>query len=394
MFDAMFKPEKGHDWITEEHEMFAEQVRRFMEAELKPNAERYRKQHEVDREFWQKAGAAGFISPSVPEQYGGSGAPRSFDAVVAYEAGRTGDASWGQGIASIVNHYMLAYATEEQKMKYLPKIASGECVPAIAMTEPGTGSDLQNVKTTAELKGNRYVLNGSKTFITNGATCDLIVVVAKTDKTLGAKGVSLILVDTKDENGNPTKGFRRGRRLEKLGLPGQDTSELFFEDVEVPANAVVGDAPGMGFIFLMQQLGWERLAIGVGAVAAMDFMLQETLNYTRERKAFGKRIFDFQNTKFKLAEAKSKLEVCRAFVKDALGKLDRDELDATTASIAKWYCSQMQCEVADECLQLHGGYGFMMEYPITQAYADCRVQKIYGGANEVMKELIARSLDT
>ena len=393
MFDAMFKPAAGHDWITDEHAMFAETARRFFETELKPNAARYRAQKEVDRAFWLKAGEAGFISPSVPVEYGGSGAPRSFDAVVAYEAARIGDASWGQGISSIVNHYMLAYATEAQKQKYLPKIASGECIPSIAMTEPGTGSDLQNIKTTAELKGDRYILNGSKTFITNGGTCDMIVVVAKTDKTQGAKGVSLILMDTKDADGEPVKGFRRGRRLEKLGLPGQDTSELFFEDVEVPADSVMGDAPGMGFVFLMQQLGWERLAIGVGAVAVMDFMLAETLAYTRERKAFGKRIFDFQNTKFKLAEAKSKLEVCRAFVKDALGKLDRGELDPTTASIAKWYCSQMQCEVADECLQLHGGYGFMMEYPITQAYADSRVQKIYGGANEIMKELIARSLD-
>ena len=390
----MFKPDRGHDWITDEHAMFAETARRFFETEMKPHAARWREQGEVDREFWAKAGEAGLLSPSVPIEYGGSGAPRSFDAVTAYEAGLVGDSSWGYGILSIVNHYMLAYATPEQKAKYLPKMAAGELIPSIAMTEPGTGSDLQSVKTTAELRGDRYVINGSKTFITNGGTCDFIVLVAKTDKTLGAKGVSLILVDTKDENGQPTKGFRRGRRLKKLGLPGQDTSELFFEDVEVPAENVIGNAPGMGFIFLMEQLGWERLAIGVGAIAAMEFMLQETVTYTRERKAFGKRIFDFQNTKFKLAEVKSKLEVCRSFVKDALGKMDRGELDPTTASIAKWYCSQMQNEVADECLQLHGGYGFMMEYPITQAYADARVQKIYGGANEIMKELIARSLDT
>ena len=393
MFDAMFKPESGHDWVTEEHQMYAESARRFFEAELLANRERFREQKEVDRDFWNKAGANGFIAPSIPEEYGGAGAPRSFDAVISYESCRTGDTSWGYGIQSFCIHYIMNYGTAAQKAKYLPKLASGEMVASLAMTEPGTGSDLQSIKTNAVLQGDRYILNGSKTFITNGGQCDLIVLAVKTDKALGAKGVSLLLVETKDADGNNVKGFRRGRRLAKLGMPGQDTHELFFEDMELPGDCVLGDAPGMGFVFLMQQLGWERLAIGVQAVAAMDFMLQETLAYTRERKAFGKRIFDFQNTKFKLAEVKSKLEVCRAFTKDALGKLDRGDLDPTTASIAKWYCSQMQCEVADECLQLHGGYGFMMEYPITQAYADCRVQKIYGGANEIMKELIARSLD-
>lgn len=393
MFDAMFKPEMGHDWITDEHAMYADSARRFFEAELLPNRQKFRDQHEVDRNFWNKAGENGFIAPSIPEEFGGAGAPRSFDAVLAYEACRTGDTSWGYGIQSFCIHYIMNYGSPEQKTKYLPKLASGEMVASLAMTEPGTGSDLQSIKTNAELKGDRYILNGSKTFITNGGQCDLIILAVKTDKTQGAKGTSLLLVETKDENGETAKGFRRGRRLEKLGMPGQDTHELFFEDMELPADCVLGNAPGMGFIFLMQQLGWERLSIAVQAVGAMDFMLQETLNYTRERKAFGKRIFDFQNTKFKLAEVKSKLEVCRAFVKDALGKLDRDELDPTTASIAKWYVSQAQCEVADECLQLHGGYGFMMEYPITQAYADCRVQKIYGGTNEIMKELIARSLD-
>ncbi|MEM9726740.1 MAG: acyl-CoA dehydrogenase family protein [Pseudomonadota bacterium] len=393
MFDAMFKPEKGHDWITDEHSMFAESARRFFEAELAPHRQKFRDQKEVDRDFWNKAGENGFLAPSIPEEFGGSAAPRSFDAVIAYEASRTGDTSWGYGIQSFVIHYVMNYGTPEQKTRYLPKLASGDMVAALAMTEPSTGSDLQKITTNAVLQGDTYVINGSKTFITNGGQADLILLAVKTDKTLGAKGTSLILVETKDDNGKITKGFRRGRRLEKLGMPGQDTHELFFEDMEVPADRVLGGAVGMGFVFLMQQLGWERLSIGIQAVGAMDFMLTETLNYTRDRKAFGQRVFDFQNTKFKLAEVKSKLEVCRAFVKDALGKLDRGELDETTASIAKWYCSQMQCEVADECLQLHGGYGFMMEYPITQAYADCRVQKIYGGTNEIMKELIARSLD-
>jgi len=286
-----------------------------------------------------------------------------------------------------VVQYVLAYGTAEQKQRWLPQLVSGERISALAMTEPGQGSDLQSVETHAVLEDGVFRVNGAKTFITNGQMANLICLVVKTQRDAGARGVSLLMIET-----DQVDGFRRGQNLDKIGLKGQDTSELFFDDMLVPEGNILGLEPGQGFYQLMNQLPWERLAIGIGALGHMDFALTQTLEYVKERKAFGKTIFEFQNTRFKLAEQKTKLEVTRAFIHHCI-ELQRDGvLDATTASMAKWWSSQMQCEVIDECLQLFGGYGYMLEYPIARAYADARVQKIYGGTNEIMKELIARSL--
>ncbi|MEC8039542.1 MAG: acyl-CoA dehydrogenase family protein, partial [Pseudomonadota bacterium] len=309
-------------------------------------------------------------------------------AVTVYEQARKGDIGWGYGIQSIVMHYINAYGTDAQKQRWLPKLVTGEMVGAIAMTEPGTGSDLQSVRTSATKEGNGYTINGSKIFITNGQSADLIIVVAKTDKDAGAKGVSLIVVEPAE-----VEGFSRGRNLKKMGMKGNDTSELFFENVKVPADNLIGPEEGQGFYQLMKQLPWERLMIAVMALGAIDFAIEETLRYVKERKAFGKRVMDFQNTRFKLAECKTKAEVLRSFVNDCIARLDEGTLDASTASMAKYWGSEVQNEIMHECLQLHGGYGYMMEYPIARLYADARVQMIYGGTNEIMKELIARSLD-
>jgi alkylation response protein AidB-like acyl-CoA dehydrogenase len=342
----------------------------------------------VDRDFWLKAGEAGIMAGAVPEEYGGVGGGISFDAITAYEQARKGDIGWGYGIQSIVTHYVTAYGTDAQKERWLPKLTSGEMVAAIAMTEPGTGSDLKSVRTTATKDGNGYLINGSKIFITNGQNADLVIVVAKTDKDAGAKGVSLIAVETAD-----AEGYSRGRNLKKMGMKGNDTSELFFEDVKVPADNLLGHDEGQGFYQLMKQLPWERLVIAITALGSIDFALEETLRYVKERKAFGNRIMDFQNTRFKLAECKTKAEVLRSFINDCIARLEVGELDAATASMAKYWGTEVQNEVMNECVQLHGGYGYMQEYPISRMYTDARVQMIYGGTNEIMKELIARSLD-
>ena len=375
-------------WMTEEHLMFKESTRKFMEAEIVPHTERWAEQGMVDRDFWYKAGEAGLLGASAPVEFGGAGVDQSFDALTTYEQARSGDAGWGFGVHNICLHYVVAYGNEEQKARWLPGLISGEIVPAIAMTEPGTGSDLQAVRTSAEKDGDDYIINGSKIFITNGQQADIVIVVAKTDKDAGGRGISLIVVETAD-----AEGFERGRNLKKLGMKGQDTSELFFENVRVPRANLLGNEEGQGFIHLMLQLGWERLAIGIAAIGAMDSMIDETLSYVKDRKAFGKRLMDLQNTRFKMAEAKSKLDVTKAYINECMVKLIAGELGPVEGATAKWWGSQMQCEVADECLQLHGGYGYMMEYPIARSYADSRVQKIYGGANEIQKELIARSLD-
>ena len=288
--------------------------------------------------------------------------------------------------SAIVAHYILNYGSEEQKRRWLPKMASGEFVGAIAMTEPGTGSDLQGVRTTAKKQGNNYVINGQKTFITNGQAADLIIVVARTGEP-GAKGISLIVLETE---GN--EGFRRGRNLDKIGLHASDTSELFFDNAVAPPENLLGAEEGNGFVQLMQQLPQERLSLAVGAVASMERAIKLTADYTRERKAFGKPIIEFQNTAFKLAERKTEAMIARVFVDWCVGQLVAGELDTVTASMAKWWCSQKQMETADECLQLHGGYGYMEEYPISRMFVDARIQKIYGGTNEIMKLLIARSL--
>jgi alkylation response protein AidB-like acyl-CoA dehydrogenase len=375
-------------WYSEEHRLYTESVRKFFADELAPNIERWIDAGIVDRVFWVKAGEAGILGAAIEGAYGGAGAGISFDAITIYEQARCSDSGWGFGIQSIVIHYIRAYGTEDQKARWLPKLATGEMVAALAMTEPGCGSDVQSVRTSATKTGNEYLITGSKTFITNGQTANLICLAAKTDKDAGASGVSLIMVETDD-----LEGFRRGKNLNKLGLKAQDTTELFFEDVRVPKNNLLGIQEGQGFYQLMNQLPWERLLIGITALGAIDFALEETTRYVRERKAFGTRVMDFQNTRFKLAEMKTKAEVTRSFLNDGIQKLDAGILDASTASMAKWWGSQTQCEIMDECVQLHGGYGYMMEYPITRLYADARVQKIYGGTNEIMKELIARSLD-
>ena len=375
-------------WAADEHKMFAETTRKLFDTEMAPNVEKWAEQGIVDRDFWRTVGEQGVMGGSIAEEYGGFGGGIGFDAITVYEQGRTGDTGWGYGIQSIVIHYLNAYGSEEQKKKWLPKLVSGDHVAAIAMTEPGTGSDLQNVQTYAEKDGNHYKINGSKIFITNGHTADLVVIVAKTDRNAGAKGVSLIVLETEG-----AEGFRRGRNLKKLGMKGSDTAELFFEDVRVPTANLLGPEEGQGFYQLMKQLPWERLMIGITALGFIDFAIDETVKYVQDRKAFGSRIMDFQNTRFKLAECKTKAELLRSFVNDGLARLEAGELDAATASMAKWWGSQTQNEVMHECLQLHGGYGFMMEYPIARLYADSRVQMIYGGTNEIMKELIARSMD-
>ena len=375
-------------WYSEEHRLYTESVRKFFADQLAPNIQRWIDAGIVDRDFWVKAGEAGILGAAIEEAYGGAGAGISFDAITIYEQARCSDSGWGFGIQSIVIHYIRAYGTEDQKARWLPKLATGEMVAALAMTEPGGGSDVQSVRTSATKTGNEYLITGSKTFITNGQTANLICLAAKTDKDAGASGVSLIMVETDN-----LEGFRRGKNLSKLGLRAQDTTELFFEDARVPKNNLLGIQEGQGFYQLMNQLPWERLLIGITALGAIDFALEETTRYVRERKAFGTRVMDFQNTRFKLAEMKTKAEVTRSFLNDGIQKLDAGILDASTASMAKWWGSQTQCEIMDECVQLHGGYGYMMEYPITRLYADARVQKIYGGTNEIMKELIARSLD-
>jgi acyl-CoA dehydrogenase len=369
-----------------EHETFRDSVRRFMQEEVAPHDERWQEQGFVDKEVWRKAGANGFLCASMPEAYGGAGADRLYSVVLMEEQARANNSSLGWGLHSeIVAPYLLRYGSEALKRKYLPKMASGEMIGAIAMSEPGAGSDLQAVKTTALRKGDKYLVNGSKTFITNGWNCDLVIVVAKTDPAKGAKGTSLVVVDTS------MKGFTKGKRLKKLGLKGQDTAELFFDNVEVPAENLLGQENN-GFIYLMQELPWERMQIAIAAAAKCEAALGWTIAYVNERKAFGKPVSSFQNTRFKLAEAATEVQVMRVFVDRCMELLLEEKLDTATASMAKYWATDMEGKVLDECLQLHGGYGFMWEFPISRAYADARVQRIYGGTNEIMKEVISRSL--
>ena len=377
-----------HKWVTEEHKLFTESVQKFYNDEMKPNIEDWVDNGVVSKSFWEKAGHAGIMSGSVLEEHGGVGGDMGFDSITVYEQAKTGDSSWGYGIQSIVIHYLNEYGTDEQKNEWLPKLIEGKSIASLAMTEPGAGSDLQAIKTIAKKDGNQYTLNGSKIFITNGGSADLIIVAAKTDLSAGAKGISLILLDT-----NNVEGFSRGKPLKKLGLKGNDTAELFFDNVKVPLTNLIGKEEGQGFYQMMNQLPWERLLIGITALGAIDFALQETIKYVQERKAFNKRIMDLQNTRFKLAESKTKAEVLRSFINDCIARLIKGKLDAATASMAKYWGSQIQNEIMYECLQLHGGYGYILDYPISRMYADARVQKIYGGSNEIMKELIARSID-
>jgi alkylation response protein AidB-like acyl-CoA dehydrogenase len=372
--------------FTPEHETFRDSVRRFLEAEVKPHDERWQEQGYADKAVWQKAGANGFLCMSMPEEYGGSGADRLFSMVLIEEQARINNSSLGWGLHSeIVAPYLLNYGSDALKRKYLPKMAAGEMIGAIAMSEPGAGSDLQAVKTTALRKGGGFVVNGSKTFITNGWNCDLVIVVAKTDPAKGAKGTSLLVVDTS------MQGFAKGKRLKKMGLKGQDTAELFFDNVEVPADNLLGQENN-GFIYLMQELPWERMQIAIAAAAKCEAALRWTIDYVNERKAFGRTVASFQNTRFKLAEIATEVQVMRVFVDRCMELLLEKKLDTATASMAKYWATDMEGKVLDECLQLHGGYGFMWEFPISQAYVDARVSRIYGGTNEIMKEVISRSL--
>jgi acyl-CoA dehydrogenase len=375
-------------YMTEDLRIFEDGVAKFLEREAVPHLERYLAQHAVDRELWTKAGAAGLLCASIPEEYGGAGGNFAHEAVLIDALGKRGVDGWGIVLHNgIVAHYILNYGSEEQKKRWLPRLATGELVSAIAMTEPGTGSDLQGVKTSARRDGNHYLINGSKTFITNGGTANFIIVVAKTDPTKGSRGISLVCVET-DE----VEGFRRGRVLDKIGQKANDTAELFFDDVRVPTSNLIGMDEGMGFVQLMQQLPQERLIIAMQALAVIERALAVTGDYVKERKAFGKPILDFQNTQFKLAECKTEATVAKVFCQYCMEQHLAGKLDATTASMAKLFLTEAQCRIVDECLQLHGGYGYMNEYPIARMYADSRVQKIYGGTNEIMKLLIARSL--
>ena len=374
-------------WMNAELEGFRDAVRRFVNAEIVPHQDKWKTQQHVDREVWQKAGEMGMLLADIPEEYGGSGGTFAHESVVFEELQYAGDMSFGLHVHAIVAHYLLNQGTEEQKRQYLPKLASGEMIAAIAMSEPGAGSDLQGIRTSALQSGDDYVLNGSKTFISNGYLADLILVVAKTNPDAGAKGVSLILVETRD-----CPGFKVGRILEKIGQKGQDTCELFFDSVRVPQGNVLGGVAGQGFFQLMTELPYERTIIGVSGVAAIERALQLTVAHTRDRKAFGKPLIEMQNTRFVLAAVKTEATVARTFIDRAIQDMIDGTMDAVQASMVKYWVTDLQCKVIDDCLQLFGGYGYMLEYPIAQMYADARVQRIYGGANEIMKEIIARSL--
>jgi len=374
-------------WMDDELELFRDAARRFVEHEIVPNDARWREQHHVDREIWNKAGDVGLLCTDIPAEYGGLGGDARHEAVVVEEMGGHGITSFGHMVHSILAHYVLNYGSEEQKRNWLPRMASGELVGAIAMTEPGAGSDLQAVKTRAVREGDHYVINGSKTFISNGLHAGLVGVVAKTDPSRGAKGISIIMAETKD-----LPGYRVGRVLDKIGQNGWDTAEQFFDECRVPAGCLLGPAEGQGFVQLMRDLPYERALMAMGGVAAMEYALRVTVDYTRTRKAFGQALLEMQNTRFKLAEVKSLVSVARVYADDCIQKLTNGTLDTVTASIAKLWITDTQCRVMDECLQLFGGYGYMKEYPISQLYVDSRVQRIYGGANEIMKEIIARSL--
>jgi acyl-CoA dehydrogenase len=375
-------------WLTPELEMLQDAARRFFEAEFVPQEARWAKDMLIDRKAWNLAGSTGLLCASIPEQYGGGGGTLAHDIVIFSEQARALIASFSNTVHSgIVAHYLLEYGSEKQKMRWLPKMASGEMVAAIAMSEPGAGSDLQNIKTHARRNGDDYVINGSKTFITNGYHADLVFVVAKTDPTRGAKGISIIVVEPRD-----LPGFQRGNLLEKIGNKGSDTAELFFQDMRVPVENLLGPEEGHGFEQLMAQLPAERLYIAMNAVAQMERAIEMTCDYVKERHVFGQRLSELQNTRFKLAECHTKATMARVFVDQCLMRCLDGSLDNATAAMAKWSSTQACNEVVYECLQLHGGYGIMDEYPIARMHANVRIGPIYGGSNEIMKEIIARSM--
>jgi acyl-CoA dehydrogenase len=375
-------------WMNEELALFRRSVRQFLNQEFVPHDDRWRRAHLIDRDAWNKAGHAGLLSADVPEEWGGGGGTFAHTAVVLEELARAGISSLGVASQDIVSHYVLTYCTDDQRRRWLPKLATGEMVAAIVMTEPAAGSDLQAIRTTARREGDHYVVDGSKTFITNGYHADLLCVAVKTDPAArGSRGISLVMMETRD-----LAGYRVGRRLEKLGQQGQDTCELFFDGVRVPVENLVGPEEGKGFGQMMTQLPYERLLIGVSAVAAMETALEITASYAKERKMFGGRLVDLQHARFTLAECQTEAHIGRVFLDDCIRRLMDGTLDTATAAMAKYWLTDKQCEIADKCLQLHGGYGYMVEYPIARIWADSRVQRIYAGANEVMKELVARAL--
>jgi acyl-CoA dehydrogenase len=374
-------------WVDDELESFRGTVRRFVGDVLAPREPAWQAAHRVDAASWREMGAMGLLLCAVPEEYGGSGGTFAHDCIVFEELAYAGVGSLGKSVHNICAHYVEVYGTEAQRRRWLPRLASGDLVGAIAMSEPSAGSDLQGILTRAVRSGDDYVLTGSKTFITNGQVANLLMVVAKTDSAAGAKGISLLMVET-----DGLAGFRRGRTLDKIGQPGQDTSELFFDDCRIPVDALLGGAEGQGFVQMMEELPYERVIVALYGAAAIERAVRLTTEYARERRAFGKTLIEMQNTRFKLAEAATIAHVGRVFIDSCIVRYLDGTLDTATASMAKWWLTDMQCDVIDECLQLFGGYGYMREYPIAQMYADARVQRIYGGTNEIMKEIIARSL--
>jgi len=374
-----------HPWMDAEIETFREQVRRCASDKLVPHLDTWRRQGFIPRETWRALGDLGFLLPEMPEAYGGPGASLAYQLVVQDELAKL-EVPANTAVHSIVAHYILDYGTEEQKQRWLPRLVSGEMLAGIAMTEPGAGSDLKAIRTRARLDGDHYIVDGAKTFITNGFTCNLLVVVVRTGEA-GAKGVSLLVLETEN-----LPGFSVGRRLEKLGQHASDTAELSFDGVRVPASHLLGGVEGQGFVQIMSQLTFERLLLAVPAAAVIERAVELTVEYTKNRKAFGQSLSDFQNTRFKLAECATLAHVVRSFVNDCIQRQLDGTLDNEAAYMAKWWCTEQQCKVTDECLQLFGGYGYMAEYPIARLYADSRVQRIYGGTNEIMKDLIARKV--
>lgn len=374
-----------HKWMDEEIEAFREQVRRYIAAELSPHLDGWRRQGFIPREVWGPFGQMGFLLPEIDEAYGGAGATLAYQLVVQDELAKA-EIPANTGVHNLAAHYILDYGTEAQKQRWLPKLASGELVAGIALTEPGCGSDLKALRTKSRRDGDAYVIDGAKTFITNGFTANLLVVAVRTGEA-GSRGVSLVVLETEN-----LPGFRVGRRLEKLGQHASDTAELFFDGVRVKADQLLGEKEGDGFIQLMSQLPYERLLLCVPAAAVIERAVELTVEYTRQRKAFGQPVYDFQNTRFKLAECATLAHVVRTFVNDCIQRLLDGTLDQEAAYMAKWWCTEQQGKVTDECLQLFGGYGYMAEYPIARLYADARVQRIYGGTTEIMKDLIARKL--
>jgi acyl-CoA dehydrogenase len=374
-------------WADTDLDGYRDAVARFADAEMVSHEDAWRKRGHVGHEIWRQAGALGYLCTDIPEQYGGAGGDFRHEAVIHEEFARRGLSGMATGVHSIVAHYFLNHGTEEQKRHYLPRMARGEVVGAIAMTEPGAGSDLQGVRTRARREGEHYVIDGSKTFITNGFLAGVVLVVCKTDPAQGARGTSILIVDTE-----ACDGYRVGRVLDKVGMKSQDTSELFFDGVRVPVAQLLGGREGQGFFQLMGDLPYERLIIGVAAVACMEGAFDATLAYVRERQAFGKPVAEFQNTKFKLADVATQIAVGRAFIDDCIERLLKGQLDTATASMAKLWASEAQGRVLDELVQLHGGYGYMNEYLVARMWADARVQRIYGGTNEIMREVISRAL--